>query len=141
MLSWQRRAARLKRCTFGSFVGDSHRRESAFFSVVSGDLFVGHVAGRTALFVDDLISTGGTLLRAARAAGKAGARRVLALVTHGLFMPGAAAVLGDAAADRRSSPTPCRRSVWGTMPRGASWKSPRRRFSPRRSRASTMAAR
>jgi ribose-phosphate pyrophosphokinase len=75
---------------------DKHRSAG----VVSGDLFVGDVAGRTALIVDDLISTGGTLLRAARAARKAGARRVLALVTHGLFMSGAAAVLGDPAVER-----------------------------------------
>jgi ribose-phosphate pyrophosphokinase len=75
---------------------DKHRSAG----VVSGDLFVGDVAGRTALIVDDLISTGGTLLRAARAARKAGAGRVLALVAHGLFMPGAAEVLADPAIDR-----------------------------------------
>jgi ribose-phosphate pyrophosphokinase len=75
---------------------DKHRSAG----VVSGDLFVGDVEGRTALIVDDLISTGGTLLRAARAARKAGARRVLALVTHGLFMPGAANVLSDPDVER-----------------------------------------
>jgi ribose-phosphate pyrophosphokinase len=58
------------------------------------------VAGATALVIDDLISTGGTLLRAARAAREAGAKRVLALVTHGLFMPGAEAALRDPAIDR-----------------------------------------
>jgi ribose-phosphate pyrophosphokinase len=63
--------------------------------VVSGNLFVGDVAGATALVIDDLISTGGTLLRAAKAARKAGAERVLALVAHGLFMPGAESVLAD----------------------------------------------
>lgn len=68
--------------------------------VVSGDLFVGDVAGRTALIVDDLISTGGTLLRAAKSARAAGAKRVLALVTHGLFMPGAEDVLADPAIDQ-----------------------------------------
>lgn len=68
--------------------------------IVSGDLFVGDVSGATALVIDDLISTGGTLLRAARAARKAGARRVLAVVTHGLFMPGSAAVLADPAIER-----------------------------------------
>ena len=61
---------------------------------------MGDVAGSTALVIDDLISTGGTLLRAARAARKAGARRVIALVTHGLFMQGAAEVLADPAIDR-----------------------------------------
>ena len=75
---------------------DKHRSAG----VVSGDLFVGDVAGTTALVVDDLISTGGTLLRAARAARKASAKSVIALVTHGLFMPGAAEVLADPAIDR-----------------------------------------
>lgn len=68
--------------------------------VVSGDLFVGDVIGTTALIVDDLISTGNTLLRAARSARKAGASRVLALVTHGLFMQGAADVIADPAIDQ-----------------------------------------
>jgi ribose-phosphate pyrophosphokinase len=74
------------------------KRRSA--GIVSGELFVREAAGATALIIDDLISTGGTLLRAARAARKAGAERVLALVTHGLFMPGAEAVLADRAIDR-----------------------------------------
>ena len=74
------------------------KRRSA--GVVSGDLFVGDVEGATALMIDDLISTGGTLVRAARAARRAGAKRVLALVTHGLFMPGAEAALTDPAIDR-----------------------------------------
>jgi ribose-phosphate pyrophosphokinase len=74
------------------------KRRSA--GVVSGDLFVGQVEGATALVIDDLISTGGTLLRAASAARKAGAQRVLALVTHGLFMPGANVALTDPALDR-----------------------------------------
>jgi ribose-phosphate pyrophosphokinase len=68
--------------------------------VVSGDLFVGEVEGATALVIDDLISTGGTLLRAARAARHAGAKRVVALMTHGLFMPGAETVLLEPAIDR-----------------------------------------
>ena len=63
-------------------------------------LFIGDVVGATALVIDDLISTGGTLLRAARAARHAGARRVIALVTHGLFMAGAADVLADPAIER-----------------------------------------
>ncbi len=68
--------------------------------VVSGDLFVGDVAGTTTLIVDDLISTGNTLLRAALSARKAGAKRVIALVTHGLFMPGAAEVVADPTIDQ-----------------------------------------
>ncbi len=78
--------------------GFADKRRSA--GVVTGDLFVGDVVGATALIVDDLISTGGTLVRAARAAKNAGATRVVALVTHGLFMPGAEAMLADPAIDR-----------------------------------------
>jgi ribose-phosphate pyrophosphokinase len=74
------------------------KRRSA--GIVTGELFVGEADGATALVIDDLISTGGTLVRAARAARKAGVRRVLALVTHGLFMPGAEAALMDPAIDR-----------------------------------------
>jgi ribose-phosphate pyrophosphokinase len=68
--------------------------------VVSGQHFTGDVSGATALIVDDLISTGGTLLRAARAAREAGAKRVLALVAHGLFMPGSEDVVADDAIER-----------------------------------------
>ena len=56
--------------------------------------------GATALIVDDLISTGGTLLRTARAARQAGACRVIALVAHGLFMSGAEQVIADPAIER-----------------------------------------
>jgi ribose-phosphate pyrophosphokinase len=80
----------------GKAFADKHRSAG----IVSGDLFIGDVNGTTALVIDDLISTGGTLLRAARAARKAGARRVIALVTHGLFMEGAAKALADPAIDR-----------------------------------------
>ncbi|MCW5744859.1 MAG: ribose-phosphate pyrophosphokinase [Alphaproteobacteria bacterium] len=80
----------------GKAFADKHRSAG----VVSGDLFVGDVAGATALVVDDLISTGGTLARAARAARQAGARRVIALVAHGLFMAGAAEALADSALDQ-----------------------------------------
>jgi ribose-phosphate pyrophosphokinase len=98
----------------GKAFADKHRSAG----VVSGDLFVGDVAGRTALLIDDLISTGGTLLRAARTARQAGARRVLALVAHGLFMPGAAEVLSDPAIERvivTDSVPPFR------LPQGAAW--------------------
>ncbi len=79
----------------GKGLAEKHRSGG----VVSGDLFVGDVAGATALIVDDLISTGGTLLRTAKSARAAGARRVIALVTHGLFMQGAADVIADPALD------------------------------------------
>ncbi len=80
----------------GKAFADKHRSAG----VVTGDLFVGDVTGATAFVIDDLISTGGTLVRAARAARSAGARRVIALTAHGLFMEGAAEALADPALDR-----------------------------------------
>ncbi len=81
-------------------VGKGFAEKHRSGGVVSGDMFVGEVEGATVLIVDDLISTGGTLLRAARAARKAGAKKVIALATHGLFMPGAAEAVADPAIDR-----------------------------------------
>jgi ribose-phosphate pyrophosphokinase len=81
----------------GHSVGKAFVDKRRTAGVVSGDLLVGEVAGTTALVIDDLISTGGTLLRAAHAARQAGARRVISLVTHGLFMTGADQVLVDLA--------------------------------------------
>jgi ribose-phosphate pyrophosphokinase len=84
----------------GRPVGKGFAEKHRSGGVVSGDLFVGEVEGATALVIDDLISTGGTLLRAAIAARKSGANKVIALVTHGLFMPGATQVIADPAIDR-----------------------------------------
>ncbi len=86
--------------TLGRPIGKGLAEKYRSAGVVSGDLFVGGVSGTTALIVDDLISTGHTLLRAARSARAAGARRVIALLTHGLFMPGSSEVLADPALDR-----------------------------------------
>ncbi len=80
----------------GKAFADKHRSAG----VVTGDLFVGDVQGATALIIDDLISTGGTLVRAAKAARAAGARRVIALTAHGLFMQGANQTLADPALER-----------------------------------------
>ncbi|MFN3547862.1 MAG: ribose-phosphate diphosphokinase [Mesorhizobium sp.] len=56
--------------------------------VVSGDLFAGDVEDRVVFIVDDMISTGGTILRAAGACRERGAKRVFALAAHGLFRSG-----------------------------------------------------
>lgn len=60
---------------------------------------MGSVAGRTVLLVDDLVASGGTLVRAADACRRAGARRVIAIATHGAFTSGAASSLSDPALD------------------------------------------
>jgi ribose-phosphate pyrophosphokinase len=46
---------------------------------------IGEVAGKTAVLVDDIIDTAGTLKAAARAVHDAGAKRVYAAATHGVF--------------------------------------------------------
>lgn len=85
--------------SLGQPIGKGLAEKYRSAGVVSGDLFVGDIDGATALIVDDLMSSGFTLLRAARSARKAGAAQVVALVTHGLFMPGANDVIDDPAID------------------------------------------
>lgn len=67
--------------------------------VVSGETLVGDVAGRVAILVDDLISTGTTLARAATACRARGAVRVIAAATHGLFTEDANVRLAEPALD------------------------------------------
>jgi ribose-phosphate pyrophosphokinase len=66
--------------------------------VMRGGRLVGEVAGH-AIVVDDLISTGGTLLHAAAACREHGATRVSAVATHGLFVGGANRLLTESALD------------------------------------------
>jgi ribose-phosphate pyrophosphokinase len=69
--------------------------------VVSGeDAVVGSVKGRTAVIVDDLVSTGTTLTRAAAACRAQGAVVVYAAVTHGLFTGDADRVVREAGFER-----------------------------------------
>jgi ribose-phosphate pyrophosphokinase len=63
---------------------EKHRNDD----IVTGKLLVGEVRDRTVVIVDDLISTGGTLLRAGQACRAAGATRVYAAAVHGLFTGG-----------------------------------------------------
>ncbi|KAJ7638296.1 phosphoribosyltransferase-like protein [Roridomyces roridus] len=52
---------------------------------VSRMVLVGHVAGKTAILVDDMADTCGTLVLAATHLTEAGASRVCAIVTHGIL--------------------------------------------------------
>jgi ribose-phosphate pyrophosphokinase len=63
--------------------------------VVSGELLVGEVSDRAVIIFDDLISSGTTLQRAARSCRQAGATRIFAAATHGLFMGQAPTVFAD----------------------------------------------
>ena len=53
--------------------------------VVWGERIAGEVSNKTVVIIDDMIGTGGTIARAAAACKKAGAKKVLAFATHGLF--------------------------------------------------------
>ncbi|HYG88353.1 MAG TPA: ribose-phosphate pyrophosphokinase [Azospirillum sp.] len=67
---------------------------------VTGTRFFGTVDGSTVVIVDDLISTGTTMSRAARASRVEGARAVIAAATHGTFTGKAAEAVADPAIDR-----------------------------------------
>jgi ribose-phosphate pyrophosphokinase len=62
---------------------------------VTGEDVVGNVEGRVAIILDDMISTGSTLCRAARACRKRGATEVHAAATHGLFVGGAPELMAE----------------------------------------------
>lgn len=68
--------------------------------VVSGDAVVGEVRDRVAIVLDDLISTGTTMARAAVACGELGAEKVYAAASHGLFVGNADAVIGGEAFEK-----------------------------------------
>jgi ribose-phosphate pyrophosphokinase len=79
----------------GQEVGSAFMEKSRSAGVVRGEVLAGDVRGRTAIIIDDLISTGGTLARAARACHAAGATRVFAAAAHGLFIGGAPELLAE----------------------------------------------
>jgi ribose-phosphate pyrophosphokinase len=61
---------------------------------------VGDVAGKVAVVVDDMISTGGTLAKAAGAIKARGATRVYTVASHGIFADDAVKVLEDSAIEK-----------------------------------------
>lgn len=91
--AFRQRLARLLGRPVGSAFAEKHRSEG----VVSGELFVGDVAGRVAIVVDDLVGSGTTLARTAAACRRRGAETVYAGAAHGLFTGDAARVLADEA--------------------------------------------
>jgi ribose-phosphate pyrophosphokinase len=84
----------LGRPVSGGFM-DKHRSGG----IVSGELFAADVSGRSAIIVDDMISSGGTMARMAAACSAHGASRIYLAATHGLFARSAAETLGSAEID------------------------------------------
>ncbi|KAJ6466016.1 phosphoribosyltransferase-like protein [Mycena vitilis] len=78
---------------------------------VSRMVLVGRVAGKTALLVDDMADTCGTLVLAAAHLADAGAVRVSAIVTHGILSGGALAALSASRLEKLI--------VTNTLPQGA----------------------
>ena len=76
----------------GRAVGSAYMEKYRSNDIVTGAMLVGEVRDRIAVIVDDLISTGGTLLRAGHACRDAGARQVHGAATHGLFTGGSEVV-------------------------------------------------
>ncbi len=61
---------------------------------------VGDVKDKTAIIVDDVIVTGGTLVNAAHLLKQKGAKQVIAVVTHADFVGGADKILQDSPLDK-----------------------------------------
>ena len=70
---------------------------------------IGDVQGKDVLLADDMCSTGGTLVSAAKACREKGAKRIFGVATHGIFV-------GEAAARIEKSPL---EALWvsNTIPR------------------------
>ena len=68
--------------------------------VVSDEALFGDVDGRMAVIVDDLVASGGTLVRAARRCRENGASRVWAMATHGVLAGGAPGLWTEPALER-----------------------------------------
>lgn len=72
----------------GRSVGSALMEKHRDYATLTGTLLIGEVTGKTAIVFDDLISTGETLTHAGLACKKAGAARLFAAATHGLFTAG-----------------------------------------------------
>ena len=75
------------------------RRDPNVANQVTVSEIVGQVDGRVCLLVDDMIDTGGTIVKAAQALKKNGAERVIVAATHAVFSDPASERLQDAAID------------------------------------------
>ncbi|MET0961799.1 MAG: ribose-phosphate diphosphokinase [Noviherbaspirillum sp.] len=79
----------------GRPVGAAFAEKHRSGGVVSGDMLVGDIRGKDAIIIDDLISSGGTIMRTVQSCRGAGAASVAAAATHALLTGDAPAILAD----------------------------------------------
>jgi ribose-phosphate pyrophosphokinase len=87
-----KRAQRLREslaAVFNCEVGFGFMEKRRTGGVVSGDAFVGEVAGSDVVIYDDMIVSGATIAKATLAARAAGARKVVVAASHATFTPAA----------------------------------------------------
>jgi ribose-phosphate pyrophosphokinase len=84
----------------GRPVGSGFMEKHRSAGVVTGEMLVADIYGRSVIIFDDLISTGGTMRRAADACHSRGAPAIYAAATHGLLYRGAGDTLGNSRFDR-----------------------------------------
>jgi len=71
---------------------DKHDESEAF-------QIIGDVSGKTAILIDDIISTGGTIVHSAQALKEAGAKKIIVCASHGVFSGDAIKRLNDSCVD------------------------------------------
>ncbi len=87
--------AALDRPIHGAFM-EKYRSEG----VVSGEAVIGDVSGKMAIIIDDLISSGTTLARAAESCRAGGATKIYAAASHGVFSGKASQTLSNSALEK-----------------------------------------
>jgi len=87
--------AALDRPIHGAFM-EKYRSEG----VVSGEAVIGDVSGKMAIIIDDLISSGATLARAAESCLARGATKIYAAASHGVFSGKASQTLSNSALEK-----------------------------------------
>ncbi len=86
--------------TLGKEISTAFMEKYRSKGVVTGEAIIGDVKGRVVIIIDDLISTGTTMARAAKTCHMLGARKVFAAASHGVFTGAASQVLTEQALEK-----------------------------------------
>lgn len=76
------------------------RRDLDKLHTVDSMRFIGEVAGKTAVLVDDVVTSGSTLVKSAYTLKDQGAKKVIACVTHADFIEGTPTILDGSPLDK-----------------------------------------